>query len=64
MPVLSAVEAADVAIIDYGMGNLLSVSQAFEHVAPEKKIVVTSDPAVISAAVGAGGLYITSVMRR
>ena len=49
-PVLSKVEAADVAIIDYGMGNLLSVSKAFEHVAPEKKIVVTSDPAVISAA--------------
>ena len=45
---------ADVAIIDYGMGNLLSVSKAFEHVAREIKpgadIVVTSDPAVIAAA--------------
>ena len=49
-PALSPVEGPDVAIIDYGMGNLLSVSKAFEHVAPEKKIVVTSDPAVISAA--------------
>ena len=41
---------ADVAIIDYGMGNLLSVSKAFEHVAPAADIVVTSDPAVIAAA--------------
>ena len=41
---------ADIAIIDYGMGNLLSVSKAFEHVAPAAAIVVTSDPAVIAAA--------------
>jgi glutamine amidotransferase len=54
MPVLSKAEGADVAIIDYGMGNLLSVSKAFEHVAREVKpgadIVVTSDPAVIATA--------------
>ncbi len=41
---------ADIAIIDYGMGNLLSVSKAFEHVAPLAKIVVTADPAEIAAA--------------
>jgi len=41
---------ADIAIIDYGMGNLLSVSKAFEHVAPQAKIAVTSDPAIIQAA--------------
>ena len=41
---------ADIAIIDYGMGNLLSVSKAFEHVAPQADIAVTSDPAVIAAA--------------
>jgi glutamine amidotransferase len=41
---------ADIAIIDYGMGNLLSVSKAFEHVAPQADIVVTADPAVIAAA--------------
>ena len=41
---------ADIAIIDYGMGNLLSVSKAFEHVAPGAEIAVTSDPAVIKAA--------------
>ena len=40
----------DIAIIDYGMGNLLSVSKAFEHVAPQADVAVTSDPAVIQAA--------------
>jgi hypothetical protein len=44
MPVPSKAAGADVAIIDYGMGNLLSVSKAFEHVAPKADIVVTSDP--------------------
>jgi glutamine amidotransferase len=39
-----------VAIIDYGMGNLRSVSKAFEHVAPHAKVSVTSDPKVIQAA--------------
>lgn len=42
--------SVDVAIIDYGMGNLLSVSKAFEHVAPAARIAVTADPAVIAAA--------------
>ena len=40
----------DIAVVDYGMGNLRSVAKALEHVAPEKVIVVTSDPAVIRAA--------------
>jgi glutamine amidotransferase len=40
----------DIAIIDYGMGNLLSVSKAFEHVAPDAEVAVTSDPARIAAA--------------
>ena len=35
---------ADIAIIDYGMGNLHSVSKAFECVAPAASIIVTSDP--------------------
>ena len=47
---MSAGMSADIAIIDYGMGNLLSVSKAFEHVAPKASVVVTSDPAVIAAA--------------
>ncbi len=35
---------SDVAVIDYGMGNLRSVSKALERVAPDLKVVVTSDP--------------------
>lgn len=35
---------ADIAIIDYGMGNLHSVSKAFEYVAPTASVIVTSDP--------------------
>ncbi|NMF89765.1 imidazole glycerol phosphate synthase subunit HisH [Aromatoleum petrolei] len=41
---------SDVAIIDYGMGNLRSVAKAVEHVAPGKTVVVTSDPAVVAEA--------------
>ncbi|MDX9698407.1 MAG: imidazole glycerol phosphate synthase subunit HisH [Rhodocyclaceae bacterium] len=40
----------DVAIIDYGMGNLRSVCKAVEHVAPGRDVRVTSDPAVVAAA--------------
>lgn len=42
--------SVDIAVIDYGMGNLRSVSKAIEHVAPAATVVVTSDPAVIAAA--------------
>ncbi len=41
---------ADIAVIDYGMGNLRSVAQALNHVAGEKTVTVTSDPAVITSA--------------
>jgi len=34
----------DVAVIDYGMGNLRSVSKALERVAPTQSVVVTSKP--------------------
>ena len=40
----------DIAIIDYGMGNLRSVEQAMRHVAPAASIAVTDDPAVVAAA--------------
>lgn len=40
----------DIAVVDYGMGNLKSVSKAIEHVAPNKKVLVTSDPSEIKAA--------------
>ena len=37
----------DIAVIDYGMGNLRSVSKAVEAVAPGRSVVVTSDPDVV-----------------
>jgi glutamine amidotransferase len=40
----------DVAVIDYGMGNLRSVAKAIEHVAPELEVVVTSDPKTVDRA--------------
>ena len=39
-----------IAIIDYGMGNLQSVSKALEQVAPHDDVVVTDDPSVIQSA--------------
>jgi len=41
---------ADIAVIDYGMGNLHSVRKALEHVAPGAEVVVTDDPGLISGA--------------
>ena len=38
---------ADIAVVDYGMGNLRSVAKALRYVAPECTIVVSSDPADI-----------------
>jgi glutamine amidotransferase len=40
----------DIAVIDYGMGNLRSVSKAIEHVAPDRNVVVTSNPDEVAAA--------------
>jgi len=39
-----------IAVVDYGMGNLRSVSKALEHVGPQEQVVVTADPALIRAA--------------
>ena len=39
-----------IAVVDYGMGNLRSVSKALEHVAPEAEVRVTADPAAIRSA--------------
>jgi glutamine amidotransferase len=39
-----------VAVIDYGMGNLRSVSKALEHVAPGAEVLVTSDAKVVDSA--------------
>ncbi len=40
----------DIAVIDYGMGNLRSVSKAIEHVAPGRTVVVTGNPDEVAAA--------------
>jgi glutamine amidotransferase len=39
-----------IAVVDYGMGNLRSVSKALERVAPQAQVLVTADPAAILAA--------------
>ncbi|MGP1675847.1 MAG: imidazole glycerol phosphate synthase subunit HisH [Burkholderiales bacterium] len=39
-----------IAVIDYGMGNLRSVSKALEHVAPDAEVRVTSDPEIVRQA--------------
>ena len=39
-----------VAVVDYGMGNLRSVSKAVEHVAPHARVEVTSDPERVASA--------------
>lgn len=40
----------DIAVVDYGMGNLRSVSKALEHVATTKNVRVTSNPKEIVSA--------------
>jgi glutamine amidotransferase len=40
----------DIAVVDYGMGNLRSVAKALEHVAPRASVRVTSDASVVRAA--------------
>ncbi|HEX7251128.1 MAG TPA: imidazole glycerol phosphate synthase subunit HisH [Burkholderiales bacterium] len=39
-----------IAVVDYGMGNIRSVSKALERVAPQVEVAVTSDPERIRAA--------------
>lgn len=40
----------DIAVVDYGMGNLRSVSKALEHVAPGVTVTVTARPEDLRAA--------------
>jgi len=40
----------DVAVVDYGMGNLRSVAKAVERVAPRLGVAVTSDPETVRRA--------------
>ena len=39
-----------IAVIDYGMGNLRSVSKAIEHVAGDAEVIVSADAATIASA--------------
>lgn len=39
-----------IAVIDYGMGNLRSVSKALEHVAGDVPVIITADPAEVARA--------------
>ena len=39
-----------IAVIDYGMGNLHSISKALEHASTDSKVVVTADPKIVMAA--------------
>ncbi|MCE5181372.1 MAG: imidazole glycerol phosphate synthase subunit HisH [Betaproteobacteria bacterium] len=41
---------SSIAVVDYGMGNLRSVAKALEHVAPDARILVTSDAGEIARA--------------
>jgi len=40
----------DIAVVDYGMGNLRSVAKALVHVAPERSVIVSADPRAIGEA--------------
>ena len=40
----------DIAVVDYGMGNLRSVAKAIERVAPHLQIAITSDPETVRRA--------------
>ena len=39
-----------IAVVDYGMGNLRSVAKALEHVAPGVSVEITADPEVVRRA--------------
>ncbi len=41
---------ADIAVVDYGMGNLRSVQQSLRKVAPTASIILTSDPQEVARA--------------
>ncbi len=49
MPSTNAPQGA-IVVIDYGMGNLRSVWQALVRVADGRQVLVSSDPAMVSAA--------------
>ena len=44
------VKSVDIAVIDYGMGNLHSIAKALRYVAPQRTVWVGADPDIISTA--------------
>ena len=46
----AAYKMQTIAIVDYGMGNVRSVEKAIEHVAPNDKVYLTDDKAIIEDA--------------
>lgn len=61
----------EVAVVDYGMGNLHSMAKALERVAPTARVRVSDDPAVIGGAdrvvfpgVGAMGACMEAITQR
>jgi imidazole glycerol-phosphate synthase subunit HisH len=42
--------SSKIVVVDYGMGNLRSVSKALEHVAPDAEVQVTSKPELVRQA--------------
>jgi glutamine amidotransferase len=47
---LTSSRTPEIAVVDYGMGNLRSVAKALEHVAPEANVMVTDDPEAVRRA--------------
>ena len=41
---------ANIAVVDYGMGNLRSVAKALEYVAPDSTVIITADPRELNKA--------------
>jgi imidazole glycerol-phosphate synthase subunit HisH len=41
---------SEIAVVDYGMGNLRSVAKAIAHVAPDSAVSITSDPEAVRRA--------------
>ena len=63
-------KSLNIVVIDYGMGNLHSVSKALQRVCPEARVTITSDAQIINTAdrvvfpgVGAIGDCMTEIIR-
>ena len=48
----------DIAVVDYGMGNLHSVATRLKQAAPGLEVTVTSDPRVVAEAAQIGRAHV------